>query len=251
MAPLPLLAALAWLLLAPGIAVARQGGAPASQPSTTTPTQAAQRPLFQGGLGAMLGVPLGDFADNVTLTGGISGHFDFALGPSPLSAGAEASYLWYGSETRDVPLSGIPDLTVPVETSNGIFLFHGRVRAQKREGRVRPYVDGLVGFNYLITTTSVHADTSCSGSSCSDEDTHSITNLDDLVLSAGGGGGVQIGFGRPPYRARLDLSVRYLYGGEAKYLAEGWIPWDSPVNPLARRSRTDMLLVYAGVAFGR
>ena len=45
--------------------------------------------------------------------------------------------------------------------------------------------------------------------------------------------------------------MRYLYGGEAKYLTEGWIPWDNPVNRLARRSRTDMLLVYAGVAFGR
>ena len=98
---------------------------------------------------------------------------------------------------------------------------------------------------------SLHADTSCSGSSCDSDDTDSMTNLDDLVLSAGGGGGVQIGFGQVPHRVRLDLSVRYLYGGEARYLAEGWIPWQSPINPLARRSRTDMLLVYVGVAFGR
>ena len=251
MTPLPLLAAFVSLLLATETAVAQQGAGQATPPSSTAANQAAQRPLFQGGLGGMLGIPIGDFADNVNLTGGLSGHFDFALGPSPFSAGAEATYLWYGSETRDVPLSGIPDLTVPVETSNGIFLLHGRVRAQKREGRVRPYVDGLVGFNYLITTTSVHADTSCSGSSCDSDDTDSMTNLDDLVLSAGGGGGVQIGFGQVPHRVRLDLSVRYLYGGEARYLAEGWIPWQSPINPLARRSRTDLLLVYVGVAFGR
>jgi hypothetical protein len=250
MTPLPLLAVLAWLLLATE-AAAGQGGGSGTPPSSTTASQTTQRPLFQGGVGAMLGIPIGDFADNVNLTGGVSGHFDFAFGPSPLSAGAEASYLWYGSETRDVPLSGIPDLTVPVETSNGIFLLNGRIRAQKREGRVRPYVDGLVGFNYLITTTSVHADTSCSGGSCDSDDTDSITNLDDLVLSAGGGGGVQIGFGSAPHRVWLDLSVRYLYGGEAKYLTEGWIAWNQPANQLARRSRTDMVLVYMGVAFGR
>jgi hypothetical protein len=251
MTAFPLLATLVWLLLATQTAAAQQGTGPSTQPPPPAVSQAASRPLFQGGVGGMLGIPIGDFADNVNLTGGVSGHFDFALGPSPFSAGAEATYLWYGSETRDVPLSGIPDLTVPVETSNGVFLLHGRIRAQKREGRVRPYVDGLVGFNYLITTTSVHADRSCSSRSCDSDDNDSITNLDDLVLSAGGGGGVQIGFGRAPHRARLDLSVRYLYGGEAKYLTAGWIPWDIPINPLARRSRTDMLLVYVGVAFGR
>jgi hypothetical protein len=250
MTPLPKLATFIVLLLATETAAARQGG-PTTPPPTATPSQAAQRPLFQGGVGGMLGIPIGDFSDDIDLTGGVSGQFDFALGPSPFSAGAEATYLWYGSETRDVPLSGIPDLTVPIETSNGIFLLHGRIRAQKREGRVRPYVDGLVGFNYLITTTSVDADTSCSGRSCDDDDTDSITNLDDLVLSAGGGGGAQIGLGRAPYRVWLDLSVRYLYGGEANYLTEGWIPWNAPVNPLVRRSRTDMLLVFIGVAFGR
>jgi len=78
---------------------------------------------------------------------------------------------------------------------------------------------------------SLHADTSCSGSSCDSDDTDSMTNLDDLVLSAGAGGGVQIGLGQVPHRVRLDLSVRYLYGGEARYLAEGWIPCRAPSIP--------------------
>ena len=235
------------LLLATVTAVAHQGAGQATPPSSTAANRAAQRPLFQGGLGGMLGIPIGHYAAATSLAA--SGHFDFALGPSLFSAGAEATYLWYGSETRDGPLSGIPDLTVPVENSNGIFLLHGRVRAEAR-GPGATLVDGLVGFDYLITTTSVHADTSCSGSSCDSDDTDSITNLDDLVLSAGGGGGVQIGFGQVPHRVRLNLSVRYLYGGEARYWARA-DSWQSPINPLARRSRTDMLLVYVGVAFGR
>ena len=92
MTPLPLLATFVWLLLATETAVAQQGAGQATPPTSTAANQAAQRPLFQGGLGGMLGIPIGDLADNVNLTGGLSGHFDFALGPSPFSAGAEATY---------------------------------------------------------------------------------------------------------------------------------------------------------------
>ena len=152
--------------------------------------------------------------------------------------------LGMAAKRGDVPLSGIPDLTVPVETSNGIFLLHGRVRAARSAGGGpgATLVDGLVGFNYLITTTSVHADTSCSGSSCDSDDTDSITNLDDLVLSAGGGGGVRRDRVRPgptsgPARSIRAVSLR---------ARPGWpragFPSRAPYNPLARRSRTDMLL---------
>jgi hypothetical protein len=52
---------------------------------------------------------------------------------------------------------------------------------------------------------------------------------------------------------RLDLSLRYLYGGEAVYLTEGDIHWqmDGPVILQPRRSRTDLLMVYVGLAWGR
>ena len=55
MRPLPLLAAFVSLLLATETAVAQQGAGQATPPSSTAANQAAQRPLFQGGLGGMLG----------------------------------------------------------------------------------------------------------------------------------------------------------------------------------------------------
>jgi hypothetical protein len=205
----------------------------------------------------MIGAPVGDFADNVEIAAGISGYFDVGLGRSPISVAGEATYLWYGSESRDVPLSGMPDLTVRVSTSNDIFLLHGRVRAQKREGRVRPYVDGLVGFIDLVTTTSIEGDVSCSGGSfgtsiiCSN-DGDSVTNLRDVAFSAGGGAGVMFAFGASPQSIRLDLSVRYLYGGQADYLTEGAIRWgEGPAILQPRRSRTDLVLVNIGIALGR
>jgi hypothetical protein len=212
-------------------------------PSSTG--QAGGGPILQGGAGAVIGVPVGDFQDSVDIAGGVSGHFGVGLGDTPISVGVEGSYLWYGIETRDIPLVGLPDLAAEVQTSNDMFLLHGRVRAQARSGRVRPYVDGLVGFNYLFTRTSLR-------DGDSDGDRDSVMNMDDLVLSAGGGAGVMIALGGSPQSVRLDLSVRYLYGGEADYLIEGDVRSEfGPPVLVPRRSRTDMVAVYIGVTFGR
>jgi hypothetical protein len=211
---------------------------------------------MQAGLGLMMGVAVGDFRENVQFSAGLTGHVDFGLGGGPVSIGAEGTYLWYGSESRDVPLVGIPNLAVGVGTSNDMFLLHGRVRVQRPDGRVRPYVDGLVGFNYIATTTSIDAEETCyyiGSTYYCDDDGDSITNLDDFVLSAGGGAGVMFAFGASPHSMRLDLSLRYLYGGEAEYLTEGDIRWpeEGPVIFQPHRSRTDMLMVYVGLAWGR
>jgi hypothetical protein len=245
------------LSVAFAIAVAMPSAATGQNVASTTAIQPAPAPAppsgprrWQGGLGLALGVPVGDFSGNVDIAAGVTGQFDYGLGDSPFSLGAEGTVLFYGNESRRVPLVGFPDLSVRVETSNQMGLLHGRFRAQRREGRVRPYVDALVGFNYISTTTSVDADDVCDRNDSCDDD--SRTDIDDLVLSAGGGAGVTFGFGSAPHTTRLDIGVRYLYGGEADYLTEDGIFWASePVVYVPHRSRTDMVMIYIGVAFGR
>ena len=245
------------ILSAPAASAGQEQTAPPLDPASPATTQAeAERPIFQLGLGLMMGVPVGDFHENVAFSVGLTGHLDFGLGRSPISVGIEGTYLWYGDESRHVPLVGIPGLAVKVDTTNDMFLLHGRVRAQRPGGRVRPYLDGLVGFNYISTRTKVDAEDICydiAGTYACTDDGDSITNVDDLVLSAGGGAGVQFAFSASPDSIRLDLSVRYLYGGEAEYLTEGDILWrdDGPLILQPRRSRTDMLMVYVGLAWGR
>ena len=94
-------------------------------------------------LSLALGVPVGDFSENVDLAAAclLTGQFDYALSRSPFSLGAEGTILFYASESRQVPLVGFPDLSVSVETSNEMAMFHVRLRAQRREGHVRPDVD--------------------------------------------------------------------------------------------------------------
>lgn len=246
----PSLLAIVLALGVPSAAVGQDAVSAAAVQPAPAPVAPPGPRRWQGGLGFALGIPVGDFSENVDIAAGASGQFDYGLGNSPFSLGAEGTVLFYGSESRRVPLVGFPDLSVRVETSNQMGLLHGRLRTQKREGRVRPYVDALVGFNYISTTTSVDADEVCDGNDSCDDD--SRTDLDDLVLSAGGGAGVTFGFGSAPHATRLDIGVRYLYGGEADYLTESSTLWDSsPVAHEPHRSRTDMVMVYIGVAFGR
>lgn len=249
--------ALLAVLLAGGfqpLAAGADGQQPAQASTQTQPpapqADAARSTRFQGGIGLLAGVPVGDFGVNVDSAGGIAGHFDVALGDSIVSVGGEMASLWYGTESRKEPLSPtIPDIRVTVTTDNTIFLLHGRVRAQRREGRVRPYVDGLIGFIDLVTKTSIEELGDCDVYGCTGLGS---TNLRDFALSAGGGAGLQVGFGPPPDWYRLDLSVRYLYGGEADYLREFAIRREGGQAFLdISRSRTDMVVVYIGVAMGR
>ena len=125
-------------------------------------------------------IPQGEFKQNVKNNGyGVSGNVLIGLGRSPLLVGVDLGFATYGHESRKVPLSGsIPDITVDVDTDNNIFLTHFVLRAQPRHGAVRPYVDGLVGFKYLFTKTTVQSDSS-------DEPLASNNNLSDFAFKIG------------------------------------------------------------------
>jgi hypothetical protein len=217
---------------------------PPSSADASAETQPARRIPIQAGIGVLGGVPIGTFGENIDSAGGFSGHLGVGLGGSMVTVGGELAYLWYGEEKRKVPFSlTIPDVVVNVTTSNAMFLAHGRIRVQQREGRWRPYIDGLLGLTDIFTKTSIDLGSVCTGTVCSDV-SPSTTNLRDVVLSYGGGGGVMIGFGSPPSAARLDISVRYLRGGEADYLRQGTIRREDGQVFLDRsRSRTDMIIV--------
>jgi hypothetical protein len=166
--------------------------------------------------------------------------------------GAEVQFMIYGSQTRREPFSEtIPEVTVEVETSNNILLFHPLIRLQSPQGRIRPYIDGLLGLNYFFTETSVR-----------DEDVFgepiaSSTNQEDTAFSYGAGGGVMFlvhQSEKPRFKLSeilIDFRVRYLFGGEATYLKEGSITVENGQVAIdALRSRTDLLTYQLGVAFG-
>jgi len=250
-----------------GIAVVCLAGIPAAAQDDSLPpehpvatTRAPEPSRWQGGLGLLSAVPAGDFATNIDHSWGVTGDVDAQLGHSVFRLGIETSVVIYGSSKRAVSLDqAVPEVptVLRVETENDMWLLHARIRAERPRGRWRPYADGLVGFNDLVTTSTIPGGQDCYyvipfGSWCTEGTLASHTNARDVVASYGAGGGLMVGLSKSPRSPRLDISVRYLSGGEGRYLTDGALRNDNGGSPLTfNQSRTNMVTLYMGVSFGR
>jgi hypothetical protein len=224
-----------------GIAVMGLAVIPAAAQDEALPAENAAAPprapgpgRWQGGLGLLSAAPSGEFASNVDHSWGLTGHFDARLGHSIFRLGVETSFVIYGSSERKVSLDQvIPEVptALRVQTENDMWLLHG-----------------LVGFNDLVTRSSIPGGQDCYSMTlahwCTEGTIASHTNARDIVPSYGIGAGLMVGLSSSPRAPRLDIAVRYLSGGEGRYLLEG-----APTANVSR-SRTDMVTVCMGVSFG-
>lgn len=197
----------------------------------------------------MLGAPQGDFSNNVNALGyGIDLLGAYQITDSPIALGMDLGFLIYGTSRRSEPFSpNIPEVTVRVNTTNNIAFGHFLARIQPGEGRIRPFIDGLIGFNYLFTESTIRDERT-------NEDIAGSTNFDDITFSSGIAAGAKFHLfetiepesGRL-IRIYLNLRTRYLMGGEAEYLKRGSIRSDNG-NLLydVERSRTDILTFHLG-----
>lgn len=204
---------------------------------------------WQGGLDVLLGSPQGEFRRNVDKVGfGIAGNIGYAPEGTPVMLGVEFGFMNYGSSERREPFSTtIPDVFVRVSTTNNFLMGHAILRLQPNAGMFRPYLQGMVGFNYLFTETKIENENSAG------EEVASSTNLSDGAFSYGGGAGLMF----LVYSSEsggvsdvfVDLGVRYSFGGEAEYLKEGSIRRvDGRVAYDILKSKTDLLAFQVGVA---
>ena len=210
---------------------------------------------FQAGARFNLGFPQNEFGDELDAIGiGGGGYFAVRIPQSPVLIGVDAKFLIYGSETRKEPWSlTIPDITVDVSTTNSIVQGMLLIRLQQPEGSFKPYLDGLLGFNYLFTSTSVESE-------WSDENIASSTNYDDGTLAYGFGGGLQFkvwdgdNSDNPDNKLQgvfVDIGIRYIQGGEARYLKKGDIIRNDngTISYTPSESTTDLLNFHIGASF--
>lgn len=208
----------------------------------------ARGPVRAGG-NISIGFPVGEYRDNLDrVASGLNGYAVFGLGDLPLSAGGSFSFMTQGSER--IGRMQIGPYVGDLVTRNKLLTAHAVIRAQSMAAGVAPFLDLLVGFKRLYTTTEIRI-----GFNVPDIDMDS----DDYVISYGVGCGVayqiyessgdgdESGGGR---RLSLDLGVRYLMGGEAEYVdIDSVIFIDDRIGYNMVRSRTDMMTVHAGVSF--
>lgn len=205
-----------------------------------------------------VGIPQGDFRDQSDhLGGGINLMGGYRFANSPVMLGLEFGFMNFGTDKRDEPISTtIPDLRVEVENSYN--LVHGDLlfRLIAPPSTFRPYVDGLLGFNYFFTETVIRD----RDDFFDDDEKLSDTNYEDTALSYGFGAGTQIRLWQrkgeitktagdiEPSSVYLNLRARYMFGREAEYLQKGSIRTDNgQVTYDVSESATDLLHIKLGV----
>jgi hypothetical protein len=232
----------------------------AGEPALETPASEKGGPGIdaQASFQVIGAVPQGRLRDNISLGGGVQGFIGGWLGQGPFMLGLDIAFLGYGRTTDQVPFSSTVGPRVPVEvsTSNNVLETHLSARLQRRDGRFRPYAEGLIGFKYLFTRTQIGDDDF--GDDFGDE-VASSTNYDDFAFSGGAGAGIDVRVFQQEKAAKtvravsLRLGVQYLLGTEAEYLAEGELADENGNGRLeedeldVRRSRTTFLQPQFGV----
>ncbi|HNX97254.1 MAG TPA: hypothetical protein PKK12_06200, partial [Candidatus Aminicenantes bacterium] len=110
---------------------------------------------WQGSLSFSTGFPAGEHRDAQDRTGfGMTLNGAFRLGESPVLLGAELAVLNFGVDHRR---GEIVPYYFPVDLEDSYNMVQGNLflRLQPARGSVRPYVDLLVGLNYLWSETEI------------------------------------------------------------------------------------------------
>jgi len=207
---------------------------------------------FDIGLNGTIISPESEFKENVDRLGiGLTGKFAYKLGDSPFYAGLSIGGANYGSDSRREIL--VWPVEVEVKTNNNILFTHLLLQARADMQPIQPYVEGLIGFNYLWTESKIEDIDDYE----EDDEIASQTHFDDFAWNYGGGFGLLIklkSFDMDEESEKdgglfLDLKVRYLFGGEAEYLREGDIEKGNNDEVILHtsKSNTDFMSFHVGV----
>lgn len=202
-----------------------------------------------GGLGLVVGLPVGQFRDFVSLAGGVAGSFAVNLDArGAVALRIDGAYLQYGNENRPLSLAGSGGL-VGLNMSTDFFIASLRAGPQVvlGTGRMRPYAFGTIGGAYFATQTSLNT----YGCGCF-SGLASTTNYDDGALSLAGGGGFLLDLSRGRHPVSLDLGASYVRNGQVSYLREGSIVENPDGSFTLRPVRSDanLVMLQLGVSIG-
>lgn len=180
----------------------------------TSSAQNASNNDWQGTLGGGIGmsIPTGDFdrfwGTNMFQVGA---HLGFPLRRVPVLQGGFAfGFSVMGRNETTVPITtdylGITEGTLTTRCK--VFSYHPLLRLNPLQGRIRPYVDGMVGFRQFSTTSKVTADGV-------EENISKERDETDVAFSMGWAAGVMVTLGDIAY---AELRVERFDSGEATYV---------------------------------
>ena len=201
---------------------------------------------FNIDLSFAMGTPKGSFSNALDRNlYGIDMALTYQLQGTPLHFGMGLQYQNFGwSESYDYY-----SFDGKVRTTHDMISPHLLMRIEAPLSYisiVSPFVEGIVGFNYLYTESKVV-------DFWSDEETPGTINYDHATPSYGIGGGLRIrlfeefDFDGDYLKIAFLIKTRYMVGGEAVYLKEGGLTsTSSGLNYNLERSRTDLVTLNFG-----
>lgn len=210
-----------------------------STASTPRTTQAHQGTLIGfGGVSTPTAGSAGTWGREMLMFGG---HIAFPIGHTPLQGGFEFSYGLMGSHSGDV-------VTLEDEAADTKGTFDARckvlgylplLRFSPLHGKVRPYIDGLLGVREFTTSSTVRIDGAKGG-------THKRNELNDVALSKGWAAGIMIRLGDA---GMIDLRAETIDGGSASYVDPTTIATDDTgaITFETLTSRTDVIDLVVGI----
>lgn len=204
----------------------------------------AQVPGFQGNIGGTAGisVPTGEFADswgrNMFTYGG---HFAVPMGLLPLQGGFAFGYGRMGREANTVSVSN-PALTATegeLAVTAKVLSYHPLLRLSPLKGKVRPYVDGMIGLRQFTTQSILRVDGL-------EDPLSRERNANDFAFSTGWAAGVMVRLGGIGY---VEARVERFNSGKASYVDPSSITVDGAGNMgfNVLNSNTDAVNVLLGI----
>lgn len=185
--------------------------------------------------------PQGDFKDNLDKTGfGLGVDYGIRFKNSPLIVGVGCHFTIYGS--LDWSKYGF----YAGEDRYNFLQLYLFTRIQPQQGRIRPYVEALAGFNYLYSLSTYESDYYY--------DTYdTVTKFEDTAWMYGIGGGFMYRLGHADKYQHgkkrvgsgpeflLDFRVRYLLGGNVEYTNDDYCH--------IYKSKTSVAIFGVGIVF--
>lgn len=198
---------------------------------------------FSVPINLQLGIPQGEFAQNVNLAGGFGVGGIYALNEW-FGIRGQLDVQIYGAERRRVPLGGgaLGLINVDVTTTNAIVGGALGLQVGVPGPTVRPYAGAMIGFSAFTTSSQV------SGSNSTDEPFASSTNSLDNAFARIVYGGLYIPIGDGG--SSFDVGVRHTWNGKSvRYLTPGDLVEDGNGDIIItpNNTRADLLTITLGV----
>ena len=193
-----------------------------------------------------MATPKGAFADtwgrDMFTFGGV---LTLPAGRLPFQWGFDFGYGIMGRKARSITVAE-PDLGATegrLAVNAKVLGYHPLLRFSPLTGKVRPYVDGLVGLRHFTTQSTITVDGL-------HEPLSQERLANDLALSAGWAAGLMVGLGQVGY---IEARIESINGGKATYVDPATVAMDGQghvsFNTLKSTTGNVNLLVGIGLRF--